>query len=121
MFVGLLGACAGSDDSNSDSDLDTFCEEITALAQSDADTTEAEDVAALRSLADAAPSAISGDLDDMVDGLRQLQGFDAETASDEEMAGFLDMIDGLDEASVRVEEFALANCADMPADLFATP
>ena len=82
--------------------------------------TEEENLAALQSLADAAPSEISDEMNELVDGFEQLQSFDPEAASDEEMTEFLAIAGSLDEASTAIEEFALENCPDLPADLFAT-
>lgn len=119
----LMAACgndngAGSDDSGGSTG--TFCEEIQALAESSDGTSEAESLAALQSVADAAPDEISGEMDQLVAGLEQLLSFDPEASSEEEMNDFLAMADGLDEASTAVEEFALENCPGLPADLFAT-
>ena len=36
------------------------------------------------------------------------------------MADFLALADSLDEAGTAIEEYALANCPDIPADLFST-
>lgn len=113
-----LAACGS--DSGGGSSTDAFCEEIQALAESNGETTEEEDLAALQSVADSAPSEISGAMDELVDGLEQLQSFDAEAASEDEMAEFLAVAGSLDEASTQVEEYALENCPDLPADLFAT-
>ena len=116
-----LVAC-GDDDGGSagGGDTDTFCEEIEALAGSTAETTEEEDLAALRSVADAAPDEIADDIDLLVDAFEQLQAFDPEAATEEEMADFLALADSLDEAGTAIEEYALANCPDIPADLFST-
>ena len=59
-------------------------------------------------------------MNELVDGFEQLQSFDAEAASEEEMGEFLAVAGSLDEASTAVEEFALENCPDLPADLFDT-
>jgi hypothetical protein len=59
-------------------------------------------------------------MNQLVEAFEQLQAFDPEAASEEEMADFLTLADGLDEASTAVEEFALENCPDLPADLFET-
>ncbi len=117
--AGLALAACGSDSGGGGS-TDAFCEEIQALAESDGGTTEEEDLAALQSVADAAPSEISDEMDELVDGLEQLQSFDAEAASEDEMAEFLAVAGSLDDASTTVEEFALENCPDIPADVFAT-
>jgi hypothetical protein len=117
--AGLALAACGSDSGGGGS-TDAFCEEIQALAESSDDTTEAEDLAALQSVADAAPSEISDAMNELVDGFEQLQSFDAEAASEAEMGEFLAIAGGLDEASTAVEEFALENCPDLPADLFST-
>jgi Asp-tRNA(Asn)/Glu-tRNA(Gln) amidotransferase C subunit len=116
-----MSAC-GSDDDGGGGDGDTaaFCEEIQTLAESTDETTEEQDLAALRSVADAAPGEIADEMNQLVEAFEQLQAFDPEAASEEEMADFLTLADGLDEASTAVEEFALANCPDLPADLFET-
>lgn len=126
-FVLCLGAAAalglaacGSDDGGGGGSDEAFCERIQAVAESTDETTEAEDLEALRSVADAAPDEISDEMDQLVDAFEQLQSFDPEAASEEEMTDFLALADGLDEASTTVEEYALANCPDIPEDVFAT-
>ena len=119
-----LAACGSDDDAGGGAsgggDTETFCDEIQSLAESTAETTEEEDLAALQAVADAAPDEIADEMNVLVDGLKQLQAFDPEAASEEEMTDFLAVADGLDGASSAVEEFALENCPDLPADLFAT-
>jgi hypothetical protein len=115
-----LALTACGDDDSSGGDVDTFCEEITTLAESEDSGDDATNLAMLQSVADAAPSEISDEFDELVDAFEQLQSFDAEAATDEEMAEFLDIADGLDEASARIEEFAVENCPDLPAGLFTT-
>jgi hypothetical protein len=113
-----LAAC-GSDDGGGGS-TEAFCEEMTALAESGDNTTEEQDLAALRSAAEAAPGEISDEMDELVEGLEQLQSFDADAASEEEMTEFLAIAGSLDEASTTVEQFAKENCPDLPADFFGT-
>ncbi len=126
LATGLLAisamtiAACGSDDGGGGGSTEAFCEEIQTLAESEGETTEAEDLAALQTVADVAPSEIADEMNELVDGFEQLQAFDAEAASEEEMADFLVIAGSLDEASTAIEEFALANCPDIPADLFAT-
>ena len=125
LTIGLVAAATlamsacGSDDGGG-GDTEAFCEEIQTLAESTGETTEEQDLAALRSVADAAPGEIADEMDQLVEAFEQLQAFDPEAASEEEMADFLTLADGLDEASTAVEEYALANCPDLPADLFET-
>ena len=114
----VLAACGSDDDAGGNTDA--FCEEIQALAESSDDTSEAESLAALQSVADAAPDEISGAMNELVAGFEQLLSFDPEAASEEEMTDFLAIAGGLDEASTAVEEFALENCPGLPADVFAT-
>jgi len=122
-----LAACGSDDDSAGGGDAnggggntETFCQEIQALTQSTEETTEEEDLAALQAVADAAPDEIADEMGVLLDGLEQLQAFDPEAASEEEMADFLAIADGLDGASSAVEDFALENCPDLPADAFGT-
>ncbi len=109
-----LAAC-GSDGGGS---TDAFCEEIVALDESDADTTEEQNLAALQALAAAAPGDISDEMNQLVDAFEQVQAFDAESASEDEMTDFLALAGSIDEASTAVEEFAAENCPDLPADFF---
>jgi hypothetical protein len=99
---------------------EAFCDEIQTLAESTGETTEEEDLAALQKVADVAPDEIADEMNELLDGFEQLQAFDPEAASEEEMGDFLAIADGLDEASTAIEEFALDNCPDIPADLFET-
>jgi hypothetical protein len=116
----VMAACGSDSDGGGGDGTGAFCEEIQALAESSDDTSEAESLAALQSVADAAPDEISSEMNQLVAGFEQLLSFDPEAASEEEMTDFLAMADGLDEASTAVEEYALANCPDLPADVFAT-
>ena len=123
-----LFACGSDDDSGGGSSgtestgggsTESFCEEIPSLADSDAVTTEAEDLATLQQVADAAPSEISDQMDLLVEAFQVLRSFDPEAASEDELADFLEFTEGLDEASENVEEFAFANCPDLPPDFFS--
>lgn len=114
-----LSAC-GSDSGGGGGSTDAFCERITQLAESSDDTTDEENLAALQGVADAAPSEIADEMDQLVSGFEQLQSIDPEAASEEELAEFLAIANGLDEASSTIEAFALENCPDIPADLFET-
>jgi hypothetical protein len=70
-------------------------------------------------VADVAPDEIADEMNKLVDGLEQLQTFDPEAATEEEMTDFLAFTEDLGAAGAAVEEFALENCPDLPADLFA--
>jgi hypothetical protein len=132
LATGLIAAAAlaltacgsdgdgGSGGDSGDGSTEAFCDEIQTLAESSDETTEAEDLAALQSVADVAPDEISDEMNELVDGLEQLQGFDPEAATEEEMTDFLAFADDLAASGAAVEEFALENCPDLPADLFAT-
>jgi hypothetical protein len=121
-----MAACGSDGDAGEDGGGDgggggneAFCTEIQALAESNEETTEAEDLAALQAVADVAPDEIADEMNTLVDGLEQLQTFDPEAATEEEMTEFLAFTDDLGAAGAAVEEFALENCPDLPADLFA--
>jgi len=113
-----VAACGGDDDGGGSTDA--FCAEIAKLADSGSDTTEEEDLAALQAVAEAAPDEISDEMNELLDGFEQLQAFDPETSSEDEIADFLALADSLDQAGIAVEEFATENCPDLPADLFST-
>jgi hypothetical protein len=121
-----MAACGSDGDAGEDGGGDgggggneAFCTEIQALAESTEETTEAEDRAALQAVADVAPDEIADEMNKLVDGLEQLQTFDPEAATEEEMTDFLAFTEDLGAAGAAVEEFALENCPDLPADLFA--
>jgi hypothetical protein len=114
-----LAAC-GSDGGGGGGSTEAFCEEIGSLADSDVETTEAQDLAALQAVAAAAPSDISDEMNQLVDAFEQVQSFDAETASEDDMTDFLALAGDIDAASTAVEEFASENCPDLPADFFST-
>jgi len=86
---------------------------MSAIAESGDDTTEEQDLAALQAVADVAPSEISDEMDQLLDVYEQLQAFDPEASSEEEMGEFLAIVGQL-------EEFAMENCPDLPADFFST-
>jgi len=116
-----LAACGSDGDSSGGGgSTDAFCEEMGVLAESGTDTTEAEDLAALQAVASAAPSEISDEVNQLVDAFQQLQAFDPESASEDEMADFLELASSIDEAGAAVEDFAKENCPDLPADFFST-
>jgi hypothetical protein len=116
-----VAACGSDGDAGGDDGgAEPFCEEIQALAESSEDTSGPERLASLQSVADAAPDEISSEMDELVAGFELVLSFDPETASEEEMTDFLAIADGLDGAGAAVEEFALENCPDLPADVFAT-
>jgi hypothetical protein len=110
-----LTACSGDDGGGN---TEAFCEELEQLAASTDDTTDAEDLAILQAIADVAPSEVSGAMDELVNVFEQLQSFDPESATDDEMADFLALADGVDQAGAELEAFATENCPDLPADIF---
>jgi hypothetical protein len=116
---GDAGDGGGGDGGDDGGSSEAFCTEIQALAESTEETTEEEDLAALQAVADVAPDGIADEMNQLVDGLEQLQTFDPEAATEEEMTDFLEFTDDLGAAGTAVEEFALENCPDLPADLFA--
>jgi len=111
-----FAACGGGDGGG---DTEAFCEEIVRVSESGTDTTAAEDLAALQALADVAPSEISDQMDELVSVFEQVQSFDAEAASEEEMLDFMELAGSIEETGVEVEEFALENCPDLPDDIFS--
>jgi hypothetical protein len=117
-----MAACGSDGDAGGGGDggTGTFCEEIQALAESSDNTSEDESLAALQSVADAAPAEISSEMDQLIAGFELLLSFDPEAATEEEMSDFLAMADEIGEASTTVEEYALESCPDLPADVFAT-
>ena len=114
--VVTLSAC-GSDSGSGSGSTDAFCDEIVALSESEDEGDEAN-LAALQSLADAAPGEISGDMDTLIDAFSVLQATDLETASEDELADLEATVAELDDASANVETFAEDNCPDLPADIF---
>jgi hypothetical protein len=114
----VLAACGS--DSGGGTSTEAFCENMSAIAESGDDTTEEQDLAALQAVADVAPSEISDDMDQLLDVYEQLQAFDPEASSEEEMGEFLAIVGQLDEPATKVEEFAMENCPDLPADFFST-
>ncbi len=111
-----LTAC-GSDDSAAGS-TEAFCDGINTLADSGDATDEGQDLATFRSIAEVAPEEISDEMDQLVEAFERLQTFDPQTATEDEMAEFLTLAEGLDGASTTVEEFARDNCPDLPTGFF---
>jgi hypothetical protein len=117
----LTLASCGSDGDGDASSTEAFCEMITALSDSGDDTTDDEGLLAeFRSIADVAPEEISDEMDQLVEAFEQLQSFDPEAATEDEIAEFVAIAEGLDEAGATVEEFTRDNCPDLPADFFGT-
>lgn len=115
-----LAACGSDSDSGGGGDVAAFCDELAATADTAADTTPEEDLATLRSIADAAPGEIADSMDSLVDGFAELQAFDLETATEDQMADFQGLLAEFEEATATVEEYARDNCPDLPADFFST-
>jgi hypothetical protein len=59
-------------------------------------------------------------MDQLVEAFEQLQSFDPEAATEDEIAEFVAIAEGLDEAGATVEDFTRDNCPDLPADFFGT-
>jgi len=118
--AGVLTLAACGEDGDSGGSADVFCDEIAKLAESGGDTTEEEDLAALKAVADVAPSEISDEMDELLSGFEQVQAFDAESASEDEFTDFLAIAASLDQASIAIEEFATEKCPDLPANFFST-
>jgi hypothetical protein len=89
-------------------------------AESDLDTTEEEDLAQIRAIADSAPGEISDAMDTLVDAFEQLQDFDFENATEEQMEEFGELLPAFEEATTAVESYARDNCPDLPDDFFST-
>ena len=120
-----LTACGDDDEGRGGGDggggsTESFCDELAALEERGDDPSFEQVLESLRSLADVTPDEVSDEMGQLVDAFEQLQSFDAESASDEEMARFAAMADELDEASATIEEFAVANCPGLPDDVFGT-
>ena len=118
-----LTACGDDDEGGGGGgggSTESFCDELAALEERGEDPTYEQVLESLRSLADVTPDEVSGEMDQLVDAFEQLQSFDAESASDEELARFAAMAEELDEASATIEEFAVANCPGLPDDVFGT-
>jgi hypothetical protein len=56
----------------------------------------------------------------VVDIFEQLQGFDFETATEEQVAEFEELLPAFEEATATVESYARDNCPDLPDDFFST-
>jgi hypothetical protein len=117
-----LAACSddsgGGGGSGGGGSTEAFCEQIEALAGSTEETTEEQDIASFRALAEAAPSEISDEMNDLVEIFEQLQAFDLEAAADDEMEDFFALASDLEDTSAEIEDFAVENCPDLPGDLF---
>ena len=118
-----LTACGdddGGEGGGGGASAESFCDEIAALGETGDDATDEQILESLRSVADVTPDEISDEMGQLVDAFEQLQSFDPETASEEEMGRFVEMAGELDAASASIEEFAVENCPDLPADVFGT-
>jgi hypothetical protein len=115
-----LAACGSDGDSGGGGDVEAFCAALAETAESDLDTTEEEDLAQVRAIADSAPSEISDAMDTLVDAFEQLQAFDFENATEDQMAEFEELLPAFEEATTDVERYARDNCPDLPDDFFST-
>jgi hypothetical protein len=119
-----LAACGSDGDSGGDSgggdDVEAFCAALAESAESDLDTTEEEDLEQLQAIADAAPGEVSDAMDTLVDIFEQLQSIDFETATEDELAEFEELLPTFEEATAEVEDYARDNCPDLPDDFFST-
>jgi hypothetical protein len=119
-----LAACGSDGDSDSSGgggdDVEAFCAALAESAESDLDTTEEEDLAQLQAIADAAPDEVSGPMDTLIDIFEQLQAIDFETATEDELAEFEELLPTFEEATAEVEDYARDNCPDLPDDFFST-
>lgn len=119
-----LAACGSDGDSgggdSGGSDVEAFCAALAESAESDLDTTAAEDLEQLQAIADSAPGEVSDAMDTVVDIFEQLQDFDFETATEEQVAEFEELLPAFEEATATVESYARDNCPDLPDDFFST-
>jgi hypothetical protein len=115
-----LAACGSDGDSGGGDDVEAFCATLAESAESDLDTTEEEDLAQIRAIADSAPGEISDAMDTLVDAFEQLQAIDFENATEEQVAEFEELLPAFEEATATVESYARDNCPDLPEDFFST-
>ena len=116
-----LAACGSEEGGgNGSGSTDAFCEAFTVFADFGDEGTDERDLDALKATADAAPDEISDEMDQVVEAFERLRSFNPEAASEEEVAEMLTIAEGLEDASVKVEEFTMENCPDLPADFFGT-
>lgn len=118
-----LAACGSDGDSDSGgggNDVEAFCAALGESAESDLDTTEEEDLEMLRSIAASAPGEVSDAMDTLVDAFEQLQAFDFENATEDEVAEFEELLPTFEGAVASVESYARDNCPDLPDDFFST-
>ena len=105
-------ACGGDDDGESSGgSTEEFCDDFAALADTDAEPEQ------LRSLADSAPSEVSDAMNRFVEIADQMDAFDEENASEEDLDGFFSLLTDLEESSTEIEAFLVDNCPDLPPGL----
>jgi hypothetical protein len=117
-----LTACGsdGDGDSGGGDDVEAFCAALAESVESDVETTAEEDLEQLQAIADSAPGEVSDAMDTVVDIFEQLQGIDFETATEDELAEFEELLPTFEEATADVEDYARDNCPDLPDDFFST-
>jgi hypothetical protein len=119
-----LAACGSDGDGDSGSgggdDVEAFCAALAESVESDVETTAEEDLEQLQAIADSAPGEVSDAMDTVVDIFEQLQGIDFETATEDELAEFEELLPTFEEATAEVEDYARDNCPDLPDDFFST-
>jgi len=115
------GACTGDsgNDSGNDADADStaFCDELLVLSETE-EGTDAENLAALQRVADAAPPDIEDAADTLVETFGRLQAFDVEAAGEDDLDDAEQTLADFDAAGVTLESYAEENCPDLPDNFF---
>lgn len=112
----ILAAC-GDDDSSGGGNIDAFCDELETFAASGPESDDTF-VADFTRLTDTAPSEISDEMNEMLEAFESLDALPDEPESDEQMAEMLELLEVIEGPADAVEEFAEANCPDLPASVF---
>ena len=114
-----LAAC-GDDDGGGGGSTEAFCSELESFAASADASGEADDsfVSDFRTLAESAPDEISDEINEMLAAFESLDELPDEPETEEQMEQMMDLLSSIEEPSAAVEEFATANCPDLPASVF---
>ncbi len=115
VLGGALALAACGDDDGGDASVEAFCQELETFASSEDEASFVED---FRAVADAAPSEISDETDQLLAAFEVLAPLTEEPETEEERVELLELIASIEEPTDALYEYVGANCPNVPADAF---
>ena len=114
----ILAACGDDDDDGGGSTAEfcsLFAEESAIFSD---ESTEDEVIAGLQALADAAPSDIKGDVEELRDASIAISEIDFNEVDEDEFAALEEQFAGIEQAQANAEAWVLDNCDEVADDFF---